>query len=76
MKLLYLWKAKYDYLNIDNGISFSPEYTIAFNRATLKITLKHNEGYIPRFYGKNIREVTAIVGANGSGKTDRSENSF
>lgn len=68
MKLLYLWKRKHGNLQFVGGITFSPEYKFEFSRDECNLIITSNP-YIPNFYGSNISEVIAIVGANGSGKT-------
>lgn len=68
MKLLYLWKPKYGHLQFADGIAFSPEYRFEFLRDNCELKIM-SKPYISNFYGKNISEITAIVGSNGSGKT-------
>lgn len=69
MKLLFLWVNKYQYLHFSNPFLLSPEYEINFSRQKCTIQIMKNDKYQPNFYGENISEVTAFVGANGSGKT-------
>ncbi|MDP2893511.1 MAG: AAA family ATPase [Sulfurimonas sp.] len=80
MELVYLWVEKYK--NIENqGFNFSPRFTCEFfpiyekdadGKEKLidncKLEIKPNE-HIENFFGKNIN-VTAIVGENGSGKSN------
>lgn len=69
MKLLYLWienhrdMIKYQSFNISN--SYHIDFDMEFN----KLYISKNKHYIEHFYGKNILDLTAIVGRNGAGKT-------
>ena len=70
MELVYLWVDKYK--NIENqGFNFSPRFTCSYENDELKIIDKEEtkEPYLKNFFGKNIN-VTAIVGENGSGKSN------
>jgi len=69
MKLLFIWVKKYQHLQFSEPFLLSPEYDINFSRQKCSIQVTKNQNYLPNFYGKNISEVTAMVGANGSGKT-------
>lgn len=69
MKLLYLWLENYNDRIKSQGFCFSPEYLIRFDNDLNKLFIRKNEKYISGFYGKNILDVTAIVGENGAGKT-------
>lgn len=79
MELVYLWVE--DYKNIKRqGFNFSPNFEVEFTpvyndeklseKSELKITPKENP--LKDFFAKNIN-VTAIVGGNGSGKTNTIE---
>ena len=72
MELVYLWVE--DYKNIhEKGFNFSPKFNCHYDGETL--TIKNNvdeddnKKYIENFFGDNIN-VTAIVGKNGSGKSN------
>ncbi len=75
MELVYLWVEEYK--NIKNqGFNFSPRFECEFKDGNLTICDKKekdnkckNKDYIENFFGKNIN-VTAIVGENGSGKSN------
>ena len=65
MELVYLWVEKYK--NIENqGFNFSPRFECKYDGENLTIT--ENEDYVSIFTD-NIN-VTAIVGENGSGKSN------
>ena len=73
MELVYLWVEEYK--NIRNqGFNFSPRFECEFKDGVLTICDKKkkeckNNEYLENFFGKNIN-VTAIVGENGSGKSN------
>jgi len=65
MELVYLWVEKYK--NIHNqGFNFSPRFECEYKDEIL--TIKPKE-HIENFFGDNIN-ITAIVGENGSGKSN------
>ena len=76
MELLYIWID--DYRNIKKqGFNFSSEYIFDFDEDRSLLDIKKNASYIKNFFidekdetKKNIVNVTAIVGKNGSGKTN------
>ena len=69
MELVYLWVDSYK--NIRNqGFNFSPRFECEFDGENLTIT--ENEDYVSIF-PKNIN-ITAIVGENGSGKSNLLKN--
>ena len=68
MELVYLWVE--DYKNIKKqGFNFSPQFTCVYDEEKNELTIDKNEDYIENFFGDNIN-VTAIVGKNGSGKSN------
>ncbi|PUE63693.1 AAA family ATPase [Arcobacter caeni] len=73
MELVYLWVEEYK--NIKNqGFNFSPRFECEYKDGNLTICdkkkkeCKDNE-YLENFFGENIN-VTAIVGENGTGKSN------
>jgi predicted ATPase len=78
MELVYLWVE--DYKNIQKqGFNFSPRFRCDFdvNSNKLEIVDKDETGefYPKNFFGENIN-ITAIVGENGSGKSNLLELTF
>ena len=69
MKLLYIWIENYKDLIVNQEFSFSPEYIIHYDKIEGGLSITKNTDYIPDFYGKNILDITAVVGENGAGKT-------
>ena len=73
MELVYLWVEEYK--NIRNqGFNFSPRFECEFKDNVLTICDKKkkeckNNEYLENFFGENIN-VTAIVGENGTGKSN------
>ena len=72
MELVYLWVE--DYKNIQKqGFNFSPRFRCEYDEKTEKLSVvdkeKTGEFYPKNFFGDNIN-VTAIVGENGSGKSN------
>ncbi|GAB4053017.1 hypothetical protein [Spirosoma litoris] len=82
MEILYIWL--YDYKNFkEQGFNFSPEFIFDIgksNQDLYKLNISKNKKFIPNFFEKeNILNVTAIIGQNGSGKSnilDFIKNSF
>jgi predicted ATPase len=73
MKLAYLWIDKY--INLHNcGFTFTSivniKNTVDFKKRSITLIIESNENYISNLFGSNITEITAIVGANGVGKSN------
>jgi len=68
LELVYLWVE--DYKNIHKqGFNFSPKFQCYFDDISNKLTINKKNNHIPNFFGKKIN-VTAVVGKNGSGKSN------
>ena len=67
MEILYIWIKQYNNSIIEQGFNFGGEYLFEFKDEILKC--EKNESFIKNFYGENIRNITAIIGENGTGKT-------
>lgn len=73
MQLAYIWIE--NYLNLQNcGFLFSSririQQTTNIEQRTFLLSINDNEKYIPELFGTNIIEVSAIIGANGVGKSN------
>jgi predicted ATPase len=78
MELLYVWIEEYNNIK-RQGFNFSPKHRFEFTPTAYNIdrkvthgTLTYKKGatnYPDSFFGNNIRNITAIVGKNGSGKS-------
>jgi predicted ATPase len=72
MQLLYLW-IEDEIVIQNNGFNFSSKYKfdIEVNRDTMsaKVSVEQNHSHIEKLFGENIPDLTAIVGANGVGKS-------
>lgn len=67
MELIYLWIE--DYKNIQKqGFSFSPRFKCDFDQEKNELTIEENKEYNSTF--PNNINITAIVGENGSGKSN------
>lgn len=69
MKLLYLWVENHNNMIKNQSFNISCSYRIDFDIEINELKVFKNEKYISDFYGKNILDITAIVGENGVGKT-------
>ncbi|HET6989964.1 MAG TPA: AAA family ATPase [Bacteroidia bacterium] len=75
MVIHYIWCKNFNHLK-EKGINFSSKYFITFKHSIVDsfvkgvLTIKLNPNYIHNFFEKeNVKDVTAIIGKNGSGKT-------
>jgi len=68
MELVYLWVEEYKNIK-KQGFNFSPRFNCRYDEEKKELSIDENDDYIENFFGKNIN-VTAIVGKNGSGKSN------
>lgn len=64
---VFLWIENHHSIK-NQGFHFTNKYVFTYDTRNRELKRKKNENYIDGFFGDNIN-VTAIVGANGSGKT-------
>jgi AAA15 family ATPase/GTPase len=69
MQLYYTWTKKFKNIH-EQGFSFSDKYIISYDKLNNNLDIKENSRYIPNFFPGKITEVTAIIGANGAGKSN------
>jgi len=68
MELLYVWIE--DYKNIHHqGFNFSSKYRFHFHFESGEISYEMQNDTLTHFFPKNINNVTALIGENGSGKS-------
>lgn len=67
MKILYLWIENYKNLK-EEELSFSSSFSCNYDKKTNKLDVSKKE-ILHNFFGKNIN-ITAVVGENGSGKSN------
>ncbi|AZA50099.1 hypothetical protein EG346_18785 [Chryseobacterium carnipullorum] len=68
MEILYFYIKQYKAIH-NIGINLSNEFKFQFNEKENNLIILNSEHYIPSFFGKNISNLTAIIGENGAGKT-------
>ena len=70
MELIYLWinKSRNNIFE-KQEINLTSKYNICYDAETSRITITNNKGYYNIFSNEVISNVTAVVGANGVGKT-------
>lgn len=70
MELLYVWIKKYKNIE-EQGFNFSPKWWFHYDLETSKLDVEdRSDRVIDGFFGEHISNVTAIVGENGSGKSN------
>ena len=68
MEILFVWID--DFRNIRHqGLNISAEYRFDYSPVDATITIIKNEDYIEGYFGNKVKNITAIVGENGTGKT-------
>lgn len=68
MNIAYLWIKNYKNIQ-EQGFNFSPEYIFAYEEDKKSLSIKRNEGFVKGFFHEKIYNITALVGANGTGKS-------
>lgn len=68
MELIYMYIKQMNNGDISNqGINFSRDFNVSLENN--KLTIEKLQNPLKTYYGDNIKNVTALVGKNGSGKT-------
>ena len=67
MELIYMYIERFDNLMENEQLNFSPNFKVDIIDNKLNIKEEHQS--LENFYGENIKNITAIVGKNGAGKT-------
>ena len=67
MELVYLWVEEYKNIK-KQGFNFSPRFRCEYDEEKNELTINENKDYV-NIFPKNIN-ITAIVGENGSGKSN------
>lgn len=68
MELLYLWIENYRSIK-QQGFNFGGRYTFDFDYKTGKLSCEDNSLFINDFFGSKVKNITALIGKNGSGKS-------
>lgn len=69
MELIYIYIDRFK--NIERqGFTMSSRYRVNYDLERKVLEVKERDDFIPNFFGSGISNVTAIVGQNGSGKTN------
>lgn len=71
MELVYFWMEKFG-TEKNQSINFRQDYIfkVQLENGIYKLTFEENENKIPKdYFGKNISNISCIIGNNGSGKT-------
>lgn len=69
MQLYYIWTKKFKNIH-EKGFSLSDRYLIYYDTIGKSLYLKENPQYISSFFSGKVTEVTAVIGANGAGKSN------
>lgn len=70
--IVYLWIKKFKNIE-EQGFLFSSKYNIEFSVENSELSIKANPNYIENFFSEHIKDVTCIVGENGTGKSNIQE---
>jgi len=68
MELLYIWIDNFRSIK-QQGFNFGGKYTFSFDCENDKLFCEENSLFIKDFFGSKIKNVTALIGKNGSGKS-------
>ncbi len=68
MELIFLWIENYKNIFVDQGFNLSSQYLVTYDKDKKEITIQDNPNHVHLFH-KDIVDIKAIVGENGSGKS-------
>jgi hypothetical protein len=68
MEILFVWIDNFRSIR-HQGLNTSAEFRFDYSLSNASITITKNENYIKEYFGNNVKNITAIVGENGTGKT-------
>lgn len=69
MEITYIWVDNYNSCLINKEFNFGSKYKLNLSSDRRVLIIKKNDDYLADFYGKNITNITALIGENGTGKT-------
>lgn len=67
MELIYMYVERFNNIIFDEEINFSPNFQVEISEH--KLIINSEATPMVNFFGGNVRNLTALVGKNGSGKT-------
>lgn len=68
MEIQYIWIENYRSIE-KQGFNFGGKYIFDFNSETGELLCTENDEFIANFFGNKVSNITAFIGANGSGKS-------
>lgn len=69
MQLCFIWISSYRNIE-DQGFNLGSAFHLIYDRRKNYLNIHDNPKYIPNFFGKDVVNVTRIVGENAAGKTN------
>jgi AAA15 family ATPase/GTPase len=69
MELCYIWVFSFRSFK-NQGFSFTTRFNVSYDHEENRIHIALGFPFIKDFFGKQIRNVTGIVGENAAGKTN------
>lgn len=69
MELVYIYIQNFDNIFSEQQMNFSNNYHINIDYKTKELIIMNKKSNINNFYSNNIKNITMLLGENGSGKT-------
>lgn len=69
MQLLYIWVENYKDVFINQEFNFGTDETVTYNKEVNTLIVETKKNHIKNFFGKQISNITALIGENGAGKS-------